>query len=1738
MSSAELKTPVSPVVPAPASYSASLPSFLSPLGSALDTLHAARERLNLPDPGKSEDFGREVKMTHLTNFTFDGARADLAKTFSQMPAFQVTHQFAAGAMGATGPSPGTYNFGAVYATNQTLMQGSVDNDGSVSGRWNYSWTPQNTTKISVNLPGTAASEPMIAIEHDRVGKDYTLNLKGFNPSPADLTGNYQATYLQSLTPHFAVGVEGVYQRPSPQVEDCALGYLAKWHHFKKDEQGQPAKDSWIATAQIMAQGMWQATYWRKLADRIDAAAEIMMVPSLVPTERKAIATAGAKYDFRAASVRVQADSTGTTAVLMEQRLTPQFAFLVAGELNHLKNTSKFGVGINIESADEAVMAEAYAQQTGQPALESVPMDVDDSNQTPVLDTSAVPSPSQPASPATTLPSEAEAASLNAFLSATSTRRALFEPRPRDPAQTSCAIEALSTIPHGGQIHSLAVPPCSTNIYTGGSDGFIRRYNLHAVLNGARGDDVVKPAGVSGALPDFKGAIPPVAYWENELPGPWVEELALRPSSVDPEADVSVRWAPKAAPLSPLAPSPVYSLAVQRDELWGLAGTASGTINLFTIRHDEGQIRHVFGSSLDNAAAGHRPNTPVSVLTLDAAETSFLSGGWDGRILEWDLNTGATIRDYVGHDGQISSISYRPVASAIPSPKEEPQDADMADAFDDEDRKTSDPSGSAETNGADGNVASPASDTSSSTGVAATLVQSTTATNGDEKPPAANGAEPAVPSISLVDDASEADADGEEDADGEIDDSALPPFSSSATMNGTSALPNGTSKSLPLPAREKRSKSVPFVGTEGLPELSGDVFMSTSIDGDVMLWDKRVKGGASGGVRKLASSTDARGRPQAWCASACWSPSGNQIYVGRRNNAVDVYDLRHSSPSTPVVETLRLPSVSGAVTSVAALPSGKLLLTASHDNVRLWDLRSSTPKGRPFKVIPGHHGGAVSSLRYRVADLSRPPTDEWQPWPPSAAGTSTSTRYPPPSSHPTPGDAPFFAGTGYEVQQSSSSSQRGLPYLGAPTPTSIASSQGQQVYHPVTHPLQPPDHLSFPQQYSRDDISTYTLPNQPGQLRWNAQTVEHQAAGSRQQPWVDTSRPSSSGRHGSVSSRPSSSASLPPLDHTRDLLHSPLAPRPHASSPISPTFPSISSPSITAPITSPYYHDPHAPYPPAYPVARPTSSHAHSSGSPPTVYPSPLGNHPSALSLQHPVHPTQTLYSPPLPDNSHSQPFLIPASLPQTHSLVAPTPSNFAFPLYPSLDNPYLLPTPSTATSDRRESQDRPPAPAGDEVVKAARQRDIHHQTAQPLAYNTARITTTGAKPQCGEQAGKAILRGEDLEFPVKVVFTCLTAVDRLQGLKIADDHAPPISPDALSEIPDTLRDSAMCCDVCARVMGVGSVASAVPGHKPKFSLELICERCTRLYMPCSDCGGGGGRLTSGRWRSKELFPQGRRTCRLSHFRFPALTQLTHEIHLIRDLQPVVLKDLERQCRELYFNSRLGVIARPDMLERGDGLARSYAEAEKTTIDGWNLLVQLLREDVEPQRQIRRYLAIHTAPNLGRRGNKVRPDSEEGKPIERLMTGFQLIEYDLRGTVLFAVSVPWSLSGPAYEATTALGEVAMRRLKDDRVELNRARAAANVALLPPIQFLWIVSPFKRESRWSNGIEQRGYVPLDEFLQTEPDVPIDLETFPPLRQCYIPSQYMKGFLVWVRHLKGEDDLGKPPAEGTKRRKVKRK
>ncbi|KAM0752827.1 WD40 repeat-like protein [Meredithblackwellia eburnea MCA 4105] len=590
-----------------------------------------------------------------------------------------------------------------------------------------------------------------------------------------------------------------------------------------------------------------------------------------------------------------------------------------------------------------------------------------------------------------------------------TRRQPFLALPSSSTSSirSYQIEPIITIPQATHINALAYPPCMSNLYTGGADGFIRRYSFHATLNGTLGAGgvdtnqphynnlMMKPTGVivQGGT-DTAALRPPVltGYWENDEPGAWMDELnfddqlaAAGDGDLGEDA-VKPRWGPKLPSSHGL--SPVYSLAVQQDELWGLSGTGVGTINLWTIRHDEGQIRHVFRSS-PIPTLGHKPKA-ISCLTLGQEEDSFLSGGWDSNIIQWDLNTGSVVRNYDGHAGQISSVSFRPTTA---SPTElEPSssnDVEMPDVEEsapgrsrvDEDGSESKdgvsavPNSTSQPGDGEGTAkpsepaavpSSPASSASSGTGVAAALVSGVPTPTAGASAGAGGGS--GGGGVEGSDAEGDVDADGEVDADGDIDDGDDGDgLESSAALKLTAATqgmkPTSTS-------RDAVRSRVPLFGAPSLPALSSDVFLSTSIDGEAVLWDRRIKNGDVGGARRF----DSPSHSENWCSSASWSISGQQVFVGRRNASIDVYDLRAGVTGTAVpLRSLTLPTSSGPVSAVATLPSGRHLLTASFDNIRLWDLSltavasagGSPARGKsvPYRVIGGHHGGTISHLGF-------------------------------------------------------------------------------------------------------------------------------------------------------------------------------------------------------------------------------------------------------------------------------------------------------------------------------------------------------------------------------------------------------------------------------------------------------------------------------------------------------------------------------------------------------------------------------------------------------------------------------------------------------------------------------------------------------------------------------------------------------------------------------------------------------
>jgi len=329
------------------------------IGDALNSFSERRAKLGLSNPGTIEGLSKEVSRdVFLNNHMFTGVRADLTKIFSMGPLFQVSHQF------AMGERINPYTFATMYGTSKVFCQGNLDNEGSLSGRFNYRWSEKFVSKSQISIaPG--GGQDMAQFEQEYTGDDFSASLKMLNPSYLDggLTGIVIGSYLQSVTPKLALGLETLWQRPAlTQGPECAVSYCARYK-----------STDWVATAQIQAaMGTLNTSYWRKISDKVQAGVDMSL--GLVPSagglmggglQKEGVTTIGAKYDFRMSTFRAQVDSKGKLSCLLEKRVAPPVMMTFAADIDHFTQSAKLGLGVSIEAVPEELqdMQEAAGAQS-------------------------------------------------------------------------------------------------------------------------------------------------------------------------------------------------------------------------------------------------------------------------------------------------------------------------------------------------------------------------------------------------------------------------------------------------------------------------------------------------------------------------------------------------------------------------------------------------------------------------------------------------------------------------------------------------------------------------------------------------------------------------------------------------------------------------------------------------------------------------------------------------------------------------------------------------------------------------------------------------------------------------------------------------------------------------------------------------------------------------------------------------------------------------------------------------------------------------------------------------------------------------------------------------------------------------------------------------------------------------------------------------------------------------------
>lgn len=304
------------------------------------------------------------------------------------------------------------------------------------------------------------------------------------------------------------------------------------------------------------------------------------------------------------------------------------------------------------------------------------------------------------------------------------------------------------------------------------------------------------------------------------------------------------------------------------------------------------------------------------IPLCVLQTLSLSASLILIIQQWDLNTGQIARRFPQHTAQLTTIAVRPLDSPMP-PGYDPYTGHVAVNYSYNAPNAQPPTESARGQG--------------------------------PRNPKANG----VNSSEASDDA-DADADTDNDYDPLFDDEgdADPPQSAGPAPSATSMLgfqPNGPpviSPAVPhmplqMPGSTIQSSSsapgnqnqnrTPLLDPVSYTNFSPDIFMTAGIDGQITLWDRRASSSgpnATSGVGRIDPPAPEKTPP--WCISACWSADGSQIFAGRRNGTIDVWDLRKYGPGSGMgqpkpFKVLRNPPSSGPVVCVAAFPDRQHLV---------------------------------------------------------------------------------------------------------------------------------------------------------------------------------------------------------------------------------------------------------------------------------------------------------------------------------------------------------------------------------------------------------------------------------------------------------------------------------------------------------------------------------------------------------------------------------------------------------------------------------------------------------------------------------------------------------------------------------------------------------------------------------------------------------------------------------------------
>jgi hypothetical protein len=313
------------------------------------------------------------------------------------------------------------------------------------------------------------------------------------------------------------------------------------------------------------------------------------------------------------------------------------------------------------------------------------------------------------------------------------------------------------------------------------------------------------------------------------------------------------------------------------------------------------------------------------------------------------------------------------------------------------------------------------------------------------------------------------------------------------------------------------------------------------------------------------------------------------------------------------------------------------------------------------------------------------------------------------------------------------------------------------------------------------------------------------------------------------------------------------------------------------------------------------------------------------------------------------------------------------------------------------------------------------------------------------------------------------------------------------------------CEVCRRNIGTGGIK---PLDEVEYriddldlSVEYVCLPCGAKYLFCSECGGGG-KTRTGKWRPKELFDQGRRTCSLPHIRIGNAALECSIVNPKFELTYSLINELE----DVFFDYALSFYAIPGFLE--SRLFGSFDAVKKDITREWiRSVVDILFEQQNPDKQ--HFLVMQWMDKIHRNKGKTKNPSKESTswlrrigfnvadqrygllPLtngdiysDRCYTAFAIAEWDIKKRTVFMTQIaPRSIFNRPTETYGELIKAAINEIHNESSHKN---------IDEPI-YVWCWS--RNDNTRARMIpEKLGFYPKDDFLIMHPHLPPNLFSRP--------------------------------------------